>query len=190
MIVPSSGSFTCPFQYNPVDREWQQETCEAMGLNYITSNGITPGGCEVGLEPPTTFTRIVGDGNCLFRALAHSITGSEEQHMDVRRGIVSHMRTIGNLLVGGHVREGDIDTYIDSSRIEHDREWGMDVEILTLAHMLKTPVYTYHEDTKSWNRYSPNAVERSLDESNISERGMYIRLARSHFDVVSSVNNQ
>ena len=56
MIVPSSGSFTCPFQYNPVDREWQQETCEAMGLNYITSNGITP----VGLEPPTTFTRIVG----------------------------------------------------------------------------------------------------------------------------------
>ena len=110
--------------------------------------------------------------------------------MDVRRGIVSHMRTIGNLLVGGHVREGDIDTYIDSSRIDHDREWGTDVEILTLAHMLKTPVYTYHEDTKSWNRYSPNAVERSLDESNISERGMYIRLARSHFDVVSSVNNQ
>ena len=190
MIVPSSGSFTCPFQYNPVDREWQQETCEAMGLNYITSNGITPGGREVGLEPPTTFTCIVGDGNCLFRALAHIITGSEERHMDVRRGIVSHMRTIGNLLVGGHVREGDIDTYIDSSRIEHDHEWGTDVEILTLAHMLKTPVYTYHEDTKSWNRYSPNAVERSLDESNISERGMYIRLARSHFDVVSSVNNQ
>ena len=102
-------------------------------------------------------TRIVGDGNCLFHALAHIITGSEEQHMDVCRGIVSHMRTIGNLLVGGHVREGDIDTYIDSSRIEHDREWDMDVE----------PVYTYHEDTKSWNRYSPNAVERSLDESNI-----------------------
>ena len=69
--------------------------------------------------------------------------------------------------------------------------WGTDVEILTLAHMLKTPVYTYHEDTKSWNRYSLNAVERSLDESNISERGMYIRLARSHFDVVSSsVRNQ
>ena len=80
MIVPSSGSFTCPFQYNPVDRVWQQETCEAMGLNYITSNGITRGGREVGLEPPTTFTLTVEDGNCLFRALAHIITGSEEQH--------------------------------------------------------------------------------------------------------------
>ena len=89
--------------------------------------------------------------------------------------------------MGGHVGEGDIDTYIDSSHIKHDREWGTDVEIL---HMLKTPVYTYQDDTKSWNRYSPNAVERSLDESNISERGMYIRLARSHLDVVSSVNNQ
>ena len=103
-----------------------------MGLNYITCNGITPGGREVNLEPPTTFTRIVGDGNCLFRALAHIITGSEEQHMDVRRGIVSHIRTIRKMLVGGHVREGDIATYIDSSRIEHDREWA-DVEILTLA---------------------------------------------------------
>ena len=59
MIVPSSGSFTCPFQYNPVDREWQQETCEAMGLNYITSNGIIPGGREVGLEPPTTLLGMV-----------------------------------------------------------------------------------------------------------------------------------
>ena len=104
--------------------------------------------------------------------------------------MVSSMRTIGNLLVGGHVREGDIDTYINSSRIEHDREWGMDVEILTLAHMLKTPVYTFHEDTKSWNRNSSNAVEQSLDESNISERGIYIRLACSHFDVVSSIRNQ
>ena len=110
--------------------------------------------------------------------------------MDVRHGIVSHIRTIGNLLVGGLVREGDIDMYINSSCIEHDREWCMDVKILTLAHIPKTPLYMYHEDTKSWNRYSPNTVEWSLDESNISERGMYIRLARSYLDVVSSVRKQ
>ena len=66
----------------------------------------------------------------------------------------------------------------------------IDVEILTLGYMLKTPVYTYHEDTKSWNRYSPNAVERSVDESNISERDMYIRLAHTQLEVVSSVRNQ
>ena len=107
--------------------------------------------------------------------------------MDVRRGIVSHMRTIGNLLVGGHVREGDIDAYINSSRIKHYREWGTDVEILTL---LKIPVYMYHDTTKNWHRYSPNAAEWSLDESNISERGMYIWQALSQFDVVSSARNQ
>ena len=60
MIVPSSGSFTCPFQYNPVDREWQQETCEAMCLNCITSNGITPGGHEVSLEPPPPSHALLG----------------------------------------------------------------------------------------------------------------------------------
>ena len=114
----------------------------------MTSYGITPGDREVGLEPPTTFTRIVGVGNCLFHALTHIITGSEEQHMDVRRGIVSHMRTIRNLLVGGHVREGDIDAYINSSHIKHYRELGMDAEILTL---LKIPVYVYHDTTKNWH---------------------------------------
>ena len=121
MIVPLSGSFTCPFQYSPVDREWQHETCEPMGLNCITSNRITCGGREVGLEPRITLTRFVVGGNCLFRALAHIITGSEEQHMDVRHGIVRHMRTIGNMFVGSHVREGDIDMYFNSSHIKHDR---------------------------------------------------------------------
>ena len=154
-------------------QQGQQETCEAMGLNYITFNGITPGGREVGLEPPTTFTRIVGDGNCLFRSLAHIITGTEEQHMDVHHGIVSHIRTIRKMLVGGHVREGDIATYIDSSHIEHDREWA-DVEILTLA----------LEQVQS---ECCGTVSR---RDNITEREMYIRLARFHFDVVSSVNNQ
>ena len=97
------------------------------------------------------------------------------------------MRTVRNLLLGGHVREGDIDTYINSSRIKHYREWGMDAEILTL---LKIPVYVYHDTTKNWHRYSLNVAEWSLDESNISERDMYISLALSHFDVVLSARNQ
>ena len=77
MIVPSSGSFTCPFQYNPVDREWQQETCEAMGLNYITSNGITPGGRET---PNNLHTHCWGCVSCLgthhhwIRRAAHGCT--------------------------------------------------------------------------------------------------------------------
>ena len=173
MIVPSSGSFTCPFQYNLVDREWQQETCEAMGLNYTTSNGITPGGCEVGVEPPTTSHALLGKVTVCFMPWH---TSSLDQKSSTWMYVMALSVTCKQLEIclWEAMSEKVTLTHIDSSRIEHDREWGTDVE----------PVYTYHEDTKSWNRYSPNAVEQSLDESNISERGMYIWLAHSHFEVV------
>ena len=86
-----------------MDTEWQHRTCQELGLKNVGSNGTTPGGPEVRLTPPATSTRIIGGGNCLFRALSHIITGSEDQHMSVRQGIVSHMRNIGNYLMGGHI---------------------------------------------------------------------------------------
>ena len=67
------------------------------------------------------------------------------------------------------------------THIDRDREWGTDVEILTLAYLLKTPVYTYHAATKNWNKYCPNGVDRTLTERDIDERGMYIQLEGSHF---------
>ena len=122
-------------------------------------------GREVGLEPPTTFTRMV------TVCFVPWHTSSLDQKISTWMCVVAFSVTC---------EQSEICLW----------KWGTDVEILTLAHMLKTQVYTYHEDTKSRNSYRPNAVELSLDGSNISERGMYIRLARSHFDVVSSVRNQ
>ncbi|KAL7383680.1 hypothetical protein ABVT39_015882 [Epinephelus coioides] len=36
---------------------------------------------------------IAGDGNCFFRALSYAISGSENGHMKLRRGIVQHLET-------------------------------------------------------------------------------------------------
>ena len=55
------------FKYNPVDEEWQRETCQALGLNYCGSNGIAPGGPNVSLTSPLTIRPITGDGNSFFR---------------------------------------------------------------------------------------------------------------------------
>ena len=36
-----------------------------------------------------------------------------------------------------------IEQYISASRMEHDRTWGSEVEMMALAQLLDTPVYTY-----------------------------------------------
>ena len=43
--------------------------------------------------------RILGDGNCLFRALSYVITGQQFYHAQIRHKIINHMKNIENFLV-------------------------------------------------------------------------------------------
>jgi len=40
------------------------------------------------------------DGNCLFRAFSHVITGSEDHHLGVRCAIIAHMLSVSELVTG------------------------------------------------------------------------------------------
>ena len=86
------------FKYNPVDVEWQLRVCRLLGLGFCGPNRITPGSLNAPLANPVGFKNIRGDGNCMFQSLSFIITGSEDQHMHVRRAIIRHMRDIGNVL--------------------------------------------------------------------------------------------
>ena len=181
------------FRYHPVDAEWQQRTCETLGLEYVAPNGIAPGGPEVSLTPPITFRAIKGDGNCLFRALSFIITGSEEQHMALRQVIIRHMRSIGQLLWENQIYpDADypdgMEQYIARSRMEHAGAWGTQVEMIALAHLLNTPILT-HAGTLGWNRYSSSAAYGFLDASQPDgqQMAMYIRHSGDHYDVITSV---
>ena len=135
------------FKYNPVDTEWRQRACLALELQYCGPNGITPGRPNISLTPPVTFRRILGDGNCLFRALSFIITGSEEQHMLVRQAIVAHMRSLGQVLWEHHIypdvayRNG-MEHYLSETCMERSGAWGTQVEIIALANLLNIPIYT------------------------------------------------
>ena len=39
----------------------------------------------------TTLRNTYGDGNCLFRAFSYIITGSENQHLEVRDALLSYI---------------------------------------------------------------------------------------------------
>ena len=68
-----------------------------------------------------------------------------------------------------------------------DREgsWGTEVEILTLAHFLQTPVLVYNTEHEGWSRYSPRNVDVALDDD---VTDVHVPLAPpGHFEVVRSV---
>ena len=154
------------FKYNPMDVEWQLRVCRLLGFGFCGPNRITPGSPNAPLTFPVGFKNIRGDGNCMFRSLSFIITGSEDQHMHVRRAIIRHMRDIGNVLWEnqispllnnlrsiGEVSVGNnqspnadhmagINQYIAATRMDHDKTWGSEVEIMVLAHLLDTAVYS------------------------------------------------
>ena len=179
-----------PYHYHPVDQEWQVNACSELGLCFVGSNRVAPGGPRVPLKrpDPRTIRRIAGDGNCLFRSFSYILTGSEDQHRAVRLITIRHMRTIAHLLIGPHIpkRYGTIEDYIRGTDMDRDSTWGTDVEMFTLAHLLHTSIYSYNTQDGKWWQFSPNFVDSTLMDDSTA-RAMYIRHPPGHFDVVCSI---
>ncbi len=105
------------------------------------------GGTNVALKRPDlrTVKRIEPDGNCLFRSFVYIITGLEDQHMAVRAVILNHMVDMAHFLLGPHItRYSRVQDYIRATAMDRAKTWGTDIEMLTLAHVLKTPVLCCH----------------------------------------------
>ena len=181
-----------PLKFYPVTIDWQQRACQQLGLQYHAPTRVRPGGPNVPLTRPDmrSLKRIQGDGNCLFRALSYIITGSEEQHMAVRNAILDHMVTIAHFLLGHHLLNYDsIQTYIVASGMDEEYTWGTDIEMLTLSHLLNTPIVSYSEQFGNWQRYSPHNVDRTLRDE-INQMSMYLLHSHDHFTVVCSVRKR
>ena len=90
------------YRYYPVDEHWQRQACELLAIRFIRSFQRQDGGPDVVLTRPDlrSLKSIGKDGNCLFRALCYIISGSEDQHLQLRAAIVAHMRSIADLVSG------------------------------------------------------------------------------------------
>ena len=169
-----------------VNSHCQKRLCQQLGLCYQRANRFGSGGpnCVLTLPKLTTVRRIVGDGNCLFRALSYVVTGSEGEHMAVRTAIVDHMVNISNLLLGAHVQQNSIQAYIQDSRMSLDRTWGTDIEIFTFTNLCQVNVYVYDTQYGNWNVFPPSL---SLTHIDVSVMSVYLLHPIDHYDVVSSV---
>ena len=186
------------YRYHQIDETWQRSACIQMGLEFKQAFKCQPGGTDVILTRPSlqTLRNVDGDGNCLFRAFSVIITGTEDQHMEVRNKILRYMVSIENLVLGydshgsynylqpfGHASVQD---YINSENLDQDGSWGTEFEMLCLSHMLNTVVYSFVAVNNSWQAFTYNLIDRSRP-CEYTGKSIYLWYCDSHFKVVTSV---
>lgn len=137
------------------------------------------------MTTPRSEQKILGDGNCFFRAVSFSLTNSEEYHNVIRNSVCNHM--IGNILFQPFLNyEQCVESHIASTRMLHEGTWATEVEIFATAHLLSTDIYTYSGGR--WITFSGNDVEPSMQ---IKTEAIYLNHhQQNHYNVVISVNGE
>ena len=178
------------YRYNPVSPDWQRQTCERLGLHFVCNNGCTPGGPDMPLTYPKTAERMRADGNCLFRAFAYTITGSQREHFLLRSLVVEHFRWIVTTELEQHLYpnfvsdDNTVEDYIVRTRMCRNGTWGSDREILVLAHLLRVNVVLFDTDRGCYGVSSAGFIEPETYAEDYTRPSIYILFVNNdHFNV-------
>jgi hypothetical protein len=115
MSVTVTSESRNSFYFTPHGAEYQNSICCLLDLPLIAKHKSSQESKI--LEYPSKLYNIVGDGNCLFRALSYAITGRQVYHKQIRQKIVQHMRTIENSLQP-HINM-NVDMYLAHTKMEN-----------------------------------------------------------------------
>ena len=173
-----------PFTFVPIDENAQRFMCSLVDLPLIFP--MRPTIAKL-LNEPAILHKIIGDGNCLFRALSYIITGRQVYHNVVRHKILDHTSSIENLLLP-HIGMS-LNDYFQSSGMHQQGVWGTDIEIFAACSLLTTDIYVYTNTGAhySWTKFSRSMLDNSPPQNMCS---IYIQHTSGvHYDVVLDVNS-
>lgn len=144
---------------------------------------------------------VLGDGNCLFRALSIQLTGVQDHNLELRKAIAlfeQRNETVFKRLHESIARsQSPFSDHIQN--IKKSCTWGTTVEILAASSFFQVDVYvasdTYHQGKVSWIKYSPRVSPASLTVelkgftlgSHLNMRNEWIEIlhvSHSHFDAI------
>ena len=100
---------------------------------------------------------IIGDGNCLFRALAYIVYGTEDLHAKMRSLLVDFVSK-NQPLFQPLVISGKLEEHIQY--MLHSRQWGTQVELQAASTLFQMDLYTLRQSPQTheygWTRYKPH----------------------------------
>ena len=176
--------------YVPVCSDWQEKRCILLGLKFLHGNRIH---CQkpsmIGIsQAPLAIGRIKGDGNCFFRSIAQTLTGSQEDHDEIRLMITSFMMHNASKLSCLLDPHESMEDYMQRTRMQSLNVWATEVEIIAAATMLHTAICVFAPSggTYKWLKHSPVIKEISCSDSH-QEESIFITNIGNHFETVKKM---
>ena len=83
---------------------------------------------------------IEGDGNCLFRALAHQLYGNQESHETIRKKICDYIMVERDYF-GPYITERTFENYLNTMRL--DGTWGGNLELQAFSEFYRKTIEIY-----------------------------------------------
>ena len=78
--------------------------------------------------------------------------------------------------------------YVHISRMNTDCVWGSHREIFALSHLLRTRIYSFSQQLRTWQAHLPCHVDPSLQMYDTdSDPAMFLYYSGNHFMVVQSI---
>ena len=151
---PNVDSATCMF--TPCDEGSQKFMCSITNLPLAVKHCLKP---SKPLGKPSKLIHILGDGNCLFRALSYAVSGRQVYHTQMRVQIINHMYHIEHFLLP-HMNRS-LNSYLANSHMTRNGVWGTDIEIFSAASLLSTDIFVYTQfgETHKWLKFSRTMID-------------------------------
>ncbi|XP_014827040.1 PREDICTED: uncharacterized protein LOC106906318, partial [Poecilia mexicana] len=163
--------------FNPISEEIARSLCGKLNVEFERANYVS---CVVGeLGVPCLTEKIVGDGNCFFRAVSQAISGNQKSHRKIRLAVVNQLKRNSHMYDSILRSEySSISQYIDISRMQYVGSWATEVEIQAAADYFGVNIFTFCDN--KWLEYS------SL--STLFNSGIYLQnISGNHYETVVCV---
>uniref|UniRef100_A0A8P4K4J2 ATP-dependent DNA helicase n=1 Tax=Dicentrarchus labrax TaxID=13489 RepID=A0A8P4K4J2_DICLA len=161
-------------QFNPLCGVVVDTLCKQLN---VESEKVDLVSTEVGpLGAPCLKEKIVGDGNCFFRAVSQAVCGTQKHHRKIRLAVVKHLKANGGAL---RPEYSSTEEYLTMSKMAYVGSWATEVEIQAAADFFGVSIFTYCDGR--W-------LEYSCKSRLLSNQGIYLENCNgNHYESVVCV---
>lgn len=180
----SRSNQTSPVKTNPVDDEYETFEDDFDEVAYYAALKKETDFVAALNSKGLQVVEVGGDGNCLFRAVAHQIWLDEDRHLELRQMCVEHLEKHAERFVEFCFTPGGFAEHLD--KISTPGEWGDDIEIKALEEVTDRLICIY--SSQSRNFCEP--LNTNFDESQLMKDVTPILLSYHGQNHYNSVYNE